>query len=118
PAPTQMVVGMGEDPVKEGIVTNPNRPGGRITGITGFGNQLVGKRLQLLHEIAPAAATFAFLINPNNPNGEPDTADARAAAAALGRRLHVLQAGSEGELEGAVNTMARRRVRAVAVDSR
>jgi len=115
-ATTPIVFGMGEDPVKEGIVTNLNRPGGRITGITGFGNQLVGKRLQLLHEIAPAAATFAFLINPNNPNGEPDTADARAAAAALGRRLHVLQAGSEGELEGAFNTMARLRVGALSVN--
>jgi len=114
---TPIVFGMGEDPVKEGIVANLNRPGGRVTGVTGLTNQLVGKRLQLLHEITSGAATFAFLINPNNPNGEPDSADARVTAQALGRQLHVVGAAAERELATAFDAMAQLRVGALSVNA-
>src|SRR5262249_41159953 len=66
---------VGEDPVKEGLVASLNRPGGNVTGITNFTNQLFGKQLGILRDIAPRATSFAFLVNPNNPNAEPDTKD-------------------------------------------
>src|SRR5262249_9740347 len=113
---TPIVFSMGEDPVKEGIVTNLNRPGGRITGVTSFGNQLVGKRLQLLHEILPGTAPLAFLVNSNNPNRESDTADAQAAAKALGRQLHVLHTGSERDVESAFDEAARLRASGLSVN--
>ena len=110
-----IVFQMGEDPVKEGIVANLNRPGGNITGFSNFSNVLFSKRLGLLRDIAPRAEAFAFLVNPNNPNAEPDTKEAQAAAAAAGRRLEVLTAGSERELETAFAAMAQKQVGGVII---
>jgi putative ABC transport system substrate-binding protein len=70
---------VGEDPVKEGLVASLNRPGGNVTGITNFQNQLYGKQLGLLREALPKATVFALLVDPNNPNAEPDTKNAQAA---------------------------------------
>jgi putative ABC transport system substrate-binding protein len=54
-----------------------------------------------LREIAPNATKLALLVNPNNPNAEPDTKDAQASAHALGRQLRVLTAKTERDFEGA-----------------
>jgi putative ABC transport system substrate-binding protein len=86
---------MGEDPVKEGLVASLSRPGGNITGVSYFTNLLVAKRLQLLNELVPRTAALALLVNPNNPNAEPDSQAAREAAVALGRELHVLSVSTE-----------------------
>jgi putative ABC transport system substrate-binding protein len=105
-----IVFQMGEDPVKEGIVTRLNRPGGNITGFSNFTNGLFSKRLELLRDITPRAETFAFLVNPNNPNADPDTKDVQAAAAAAGRRLEVLTAVSERELQTAFADMVQKQI--------
>jgi putative tryptophan/tyrosine transport system substrate-binding protein len=110
-----IVFSMGEDPVKEGIVPSFNRPGGNVTGISYFTNQLFGKRLALLSEMVPSAGVLALLVNRNNPNAEPDTRDAQAAAAALGRRLEVLTASTERDVEAAFTTMSQRQVGALSV---
>jgi putative ABC transport system substrate-binding protein len=89
---------MGEDPVKEGLVASLNRPGGNVTGFTGFSDQLIAKRLELLHQAIPKAMVMGFLVNPNNPNAEPDTQGAQSAALALRLTLRVLPAASEREL--------------------
>jgi putative tryptophan/tyrosine transport system substrate-binding protein len=94
-----IVFTMGEDPVKEGLVASLNRPGGNITGYSNFNNQLVSKRLELLRAIAPKAEVL--VVNPTNPNADPDTNDVQAAADALGLRLQVLKASTERELETA-----------------
>jgi putative ABC transport system substrate-binding protein len=101
---------VGEDPVKEGLVASLNRPGGNITGVTNFQNQLFGKQLGLLREILPKETALALLVNPNNPNAEPDTKDARAAAGALGLELRVLTARNEVELELAFAAMVKQKV--------
>jgi len=105
-----IVFQMGEDPGAEGIVARLDRPGGNITGFSNSTNALFSKRLGLLRDVAPGAEVFAFLVNPNNPNADPDTKEVLAAAAAAGRRLEVLTAGSERELESAFATMAQRQV--------
>jgi len=109
-ASVPIVFFMGEDPVKEGLVESLNRPGGNITGVTNFQNQLFGKQLGLLREIAPKAAVIAFLINPRNPNAEPDISDARTAAAAAGQELRIFAASTEGDLELAFAAMAQQRI--------
>jgi putative ABC transport system substrate-binding protein len=101
---------VGEDPVKEGLVASFNRPGGNVTGTTNFQNQLFGEQMGLLAQAVPKATVLAFLVNPDNPNAEPDTKDAQAAANALGRELRVLTARNDDELEMAFAAMAEQRV--------
>jgi ABC-type uncharacterized transport system substrate-binding protein len=86
------------DPVRDGLVATLNRPDGNATGVTIFGPAAVTKRLQLLHELVPQATRIAYLMNPNNPNGDVETSAAQAAARSLGRDMLVLGAGSEREL--------------------
>ena len=106
---------VGEDPVKEGFVASLNRPGGNVTGVTNWQNQLYGKQLGLLREIAPKATTFAFLVNPDNPNADPDSKDATAAANGLGLVLQVLRARNGTEIESAFAAMTQQHVGGVIV---
>jgi putative ABC transport system substrate-binding protein len=110
-----IVFRMGEDPVKEGLVASLNRPGGNVTGVSFFTNQLFPKRLQLLHEIVPKPATLALLVNPDNPNAEPDSEDARTAAVALGRELLVLTANTGRGIGDAFLSLVQRQVGALIV---
>jgi putative tryptophan/tyrosine transport system substrate-binding protein len=98
---------LGEDPVKEGLVPSLNRPGGNVTGISYFTNQLFGKRLELLKQIAPQMTAFALLINPDNPNSEPDIRETQIAAMALGLRLQVMPVTRERDLEAAFAAVGR-----------
>jgi putative ABC transport system substrate-binding protein len=104
----------GADPVKIGLVDNFSRPSGNLTGGFQLVSELGPKCLELLHELSPSTSTFALLVNPSNPNvvSAPETA---AAANAIGRRLEVLKATSEGDLEAAFTTMIRRQVGALIV---
>jgi len=111
-----IVFSMGEDPVKEGLVASLNRPGGNITGFSYFANLLFGKKLGLLHEFVPKDAAFGLLVNPENPNVEPDTKDAQIAAEALGRQLHVFRAKAERDFGPAFEDMARLRVGGLCVN--
>jgi putative ABC transport system substrate-binding protein len=90
---------MGGDPIELGLVASLNRPGGNFTGATVLNTELVPKRLELLHELVPAAESFAVLVNPANRNAEPQWRDMQAAARALKLQLHLLRAGSEHEFD-------------------
>jgi putative tryptophan/tyrosine transport system substrate-binding protein len=111
-----IVFSMGEDSVKEGIVARLSRPDGNVTGFTDFSNQLAGKRLGLLRDIAPATTALGLLVNPTNPNAGPDTLDAQLAAAALGRELKVFTASAENDLATVFDTMVEMRVGALFVN--
>ena len=106
---------VGEDPVKEGLVSSLNRPGGNVTGFSTFVNQLFGKRLTLLRDTLPATEVLGLLVNPTNPNADVDTRDARAAAETLGRRLHVVTASTERDFGPAFTAILERRVDALVV---
>jgi ABC-type uncharacterized transport system substrate-binding protein len=92
-----IVFGMGDDPVKLGLVASLNRPGGNVTGQAGLLAEVGPKRLQLLHELMPAATVFAVLINPTNPSNEFLLRDLQAAARTLGVEIHGLHAAAEGD---------------------
>src|SRR5262245_10075036 len=108
-----IVFGMLGDPVREGLVASLNRPGGNATGITIFGPAAVTKRLQLLHALVPQAVVIAFLMNPNNPNGNIETKAAQTAANSLGRQIVVFSASDESELDAAFASMVRERIGAL-----
>lgn len=95
----------GDDPVSSGLVTSLNRPGGNITGISFFNSELTAKRVALLSELTPAAATLALMVNPNNPEARSQPNDARAAARALGRKLVVVDASTANEIDAAFATL-------------
>jgi putative tryptophan/tyrosine transport system substrate-binding protein len=80
------------DPVKQGLVTSLNRPGGNVTGVTVFGDVAVAKRLQLMHELVPQAAAIAYLMNPSNLNSDTELAAAREAARARGIEILIHRA--------------------------
>jgi len=104
------------DPVQLGLVASLNRPGGNITGITSVGGALIAKRLEMLHQVVPAAKSIAMLANPSNPlNQRPQAAEAQTAARALGIDLSVVNAGSQDEITSAFAILAERRVGALLV---
>ena len=104
-----IVFATGADPVKTGLVDSFSRPGSNLTGIFVLLSMLGPKRLELLRELVPSTSTFALLVNPNNPN-VVDVPEIEAAANALGRRLEVLTASTESDLEAAFATMVQHRV--------
>jgi putative ABC transport system substrate-binding protein len=107
---------IGEDPVKAGLVASLNRPNANVTGVTNFMNVLGAKRMELASEIVPAAAQLALLVNQKNPNAEADTADLRAASDVLGRKLIVLTASSDAEIEAAFAASIEQKVGALFVN--
>jgi putative tryptophan/tyrosine transport system substrate-binding protein len=107
---------IGEDPVEVGLVQTLNRPGGNVTGLSNFMNLLGAKRLELLAETVPNANALALLVNPNNPNAEPDSRNLQAAAQALGRRIEVLKAASESDLDAAFAAISEQRLGALFVN--
>jgi putative ABC transport system substrate-binding protein len=93
----------GNDPIAAGYVTSLGRPGGNVTGFTLFGGELASKRLEILHELLPAAGRIALLVNPNEPaDAQIDTEEARAAARRLGLEIIVVGARNDDEIEGAL----------------
>ena len=79
-------------------------------------NVLGAKRLELAGEVVPKAEAIALLVNGNNPNAEADTADLRAAAHVLGRRVIVQTASSEAEIEEAFHAAVQQSVGALFVN--
>ena len=100
----------GADPVKVGLVDSLSRPKGNLTGMSGFLSILGPKRVELLHELLPAANTIALLANPGNVNIKTDEPEILAAADRLKQHLEVLTASTESDLEAAFATMIQHRV--------
>jgi putative tryptophan/tyrosine transport system substrate-binding protein len=105
----------GGDPVKLGLVTALNRPGGNVTGVSNFSNVLAAKRLELLHQLAPTSNVIAFLVNPDNPNAAPDSRDVQEAARVLGLPILVLNARGEADFDQAFASLVQRRARELVV---
>jgi putative tryptophan/tyrosine transport system substrate-binding protein len=105
-----IVFGVGDDPVKLGLVASLARPGGNLTGINYFNYELVAKRLEFLRDLMPAAARVAVLVNPTNAAGAETTLrDVHAAGRAMGLQIQVLNASNSREIEAAFETFVRER---------
>jgi putative ABC transport system substrate-binding protein len=95
------------DPVAFGLVEGLARPGGNLTGVSGFAPELSGKHLELLKEVVPGLLRVAVLINPTNPNAPSIWQDTERAAQALGVRLQRVEIHESDALEGALATAIR-----------
>jgi putative tryptophan/tyrosine transport system substrate-binding protein len=96
-----IVFGYGGDPVQQGFVASLNRPGGNLTGMTSLSNELVGKRLEILHELLPSADHFGLISNPKNLLHDLVVKDMQAAASAIGGTVAVSTASTIGEVDAA-----------------
>jgi putative ABC transport system substrate-binding protein len=98
---------IGTDPVELGLVPSLARPGGNVTGFTSLNTELFAKRLEVLHELVPAAKSIAFLVNPSNPQvAEGETKLLQIAARVLGVGLLIVNASGEEEFDTAFATVA------------
>ena len=111
-----IVFGLGEDPVKLGLVASLARPGGNATGINIFLAEIVAKRLGLLHDLVPRAVRIAVLVNPANvPTAEATLRDMPEAARAIGLQIQFLNASTIREIEAAFANLVRDRADALFV---
>jgi putative ABC transport system substrate-binding protein len=105
-----IIFGVGEDPVRLGLVANLARPGGNATGVNFFVGEVIAKRLRLLHDLVPRAVRFAVLVNPaNESNAETTLQIVHEAAGAIGVQIEVAKATTIGEIDAAFARFARER---------
>jgi putative tryptophan/tyrosine transport system substrate-binding protein len=102
-----IVFSTGGDPIQLGLVASLSRPGGNLTGATNLNTELLPKRLELLHELVPAATSMALLVNPNSPGATSAISSAQTAARSLGLQLDVVRAGAQADFAPAFETAAR-----------
>ena len=113
-----IVFGMAQDPVRLGLVASLARPGGNLTGINFLLTELAAKRLELLHEMVPAARRVAVLVNPTQAiNTEGTLREVQAGAQAMGLQIRVLNAGTSREIDAAFAGFDHERPDAVFVGS-
>lgn len=121
-----IVFSTGADPVAAGLVNSFHQPGGNLTGVASLNTAVIGKRLEVLHQLVSTASSFAHFVNPTNKAyAEAETRELQVAARALDVRLSVLNITRTSEIEGAFSTLVRGRIDglvvgadAVFVDSR
>ncbi len=113
-----IVFAVGEDPVRLGLVASLARPGGNLTGINVFGAEVAAKRLELLHELVPAATRVAVLVNPADAStAESTLRDVESAARAIGLQIQALNASTSREIDAAFAAFVRERPDALFVAS-
>jgi putative tryptophan/tyrosine transport system substrate-binding protein len=113
-----IVFSVGSDPVDAGLVASLARPGGNITGVTILTNELIAKRIELLHSVVPAAKLMALLTNAANPVvGEAEAKQAEQAASVIGLNLLVLKAGTPVDIEAAFAKLAQQHAGALVVSA-
>jgi putative ABC transport system substrate-binding protein len=111
---TAIVMATG-DPVGSGLVTNLARPGGNVTGLSGFDTELGGKRLQLLKEMSPRVAEVAVVWNPAYTGMLARFKEVQGAAPAVGVTIRQVEVRSSDEFVSAFAAMRRNRPDALMV---
>jgi putative ABC transport system substrate-binding protein len=105
-----IVFGVGRDPVQLGLVASFARPGGNATGINFFSNELIAKRLRLLHDLVPKAVRIVVLVDPGNTSSADSALRAvQEAAPTIGLQIQVLNASTSGEIDAVFATFERDR---------
>jgi putative tryptophan/tyrosine transport system substrate-binding protein len=112
-ATTPIVFVNGVDPVELGLVASLNRPTGNITGVNFLVTLLTAKRLEVLNQLAPAATSIGFLVNPTNLATEAQIREAESAARNLGVRLVILHASTPADIEAAFESLVGRQISAL-----
>src|ERR1700730_7224662 len=112
-----IVFATGSDPVVDGLVASLNRPGGNVTGVSFLAGLLGPKRLEMLRQLVPTAATIAILVGTDTLEARIERRDVELAAQARGQQLIVAPVTSEGEPDGAFTSIVERGAKALLVGS-
>jgi putative ABC transport system substrate-binding protein len=110
-----IVFATGSDPVVDGLVPSLNRPGGNVTGVSFVAGLLGAKRLEMLRQLVPTAATIAMLVGIDTLEARVERRDVELAAQALGQQLIIAPVSREGELDGAFTSIVERGAKALLV---
>jgi putative ABC transport system substrate-binding protein len=105
--------GVGEDPVKLGLVASLARPGSNATGVNFFTTELIGKRLGLLRELLPGATRFAMVVNTTNLTAKTIVSEVQIAASLIQKQIQILKASNSAEIDAAFATLANERADAL-----
>ena len=108
-----IVFAIGGDPIKLGLVASYNRPGGNATGANILAAEMDGKRLELLHEIMPAAGRIGLLLNPNFPAYETQLNELQRAATVIKLQVEILRANTDRDIEAVFEFASKERVEAL-----
>ena len=108
-----IVMPAASDPVAAGFVASLARPGGNITGLTGYSPELNGKRLELLREAFPKLSRVALLLTPNFPGSALDLKETESAARSLGLRIQPLEVRDASDIDRAFKAMTKERADAL-----
>jgi putative ABC transport system substrate-binding protein len=92
----------GSDPIRDGLVTSLNRPGGNVTGVVFITGTVGGKRLEMLRQLVPKAGTIAMLVNPGTAESDAERAEVQAAAQTVGQQIRIVEIRNTTEIETAV----------------
>jgi putative ABC transport system substrate-binding protein len=105
-----IVFGTGGDPIKEGLVSSLNRPGGNATGTSVLTERLAAKRLEVFREMVPRAEIIGLLVHPTSAPSLEQLRDTEEAARILGQRIQVFKAEGAIDFDPAFAAMAERRI--------
>jgi len=109
-----IVFGVGDDPVKLGLVASLSRPDSNATGINFFSAELTKKRLGILRELLPRTARIGVLVNPSNVESTERTVkDVKAAAPEIGLQVQVLNDSNGDEIDAAFAALVNERADAL-----
>jgi len=108
-----IVFATGSDPIVDGLVASLNRPGGNVTGVSFVSGLLGPKRLEMLRQLVPTAATMAMLVGTGTLEARIERRDVELAAQALGQQLIIVPVSSEGEFDGAFTSIVGRGAKAL-----
>jgi putative ABC transport system substrate-binding protein len=93
------------DPVRAGLVSSLNRPGGNVTGVSLIGSALEAKRLGLLHQLVPKAGLIGVILNPEYPAAQVELRGLQEGAAELKQQIEIVNVSKEQELAPAFATL-------------
>jgi putative ABC transport system substrate-binding protein len=111
-----VIFSIGGDPVSFGLVASMKEPSGNMTGASFLSTASQAISLQMLHEAVPHAAVIGALINPSNPNAQPNAREMQEAARTLGLQLQILNARSIDEIDVAFATFVQSHVGALLIN--
>jgi putative tryptophan/tyrosine transport system substrate-binding protein len=110
-----IIFGIGQDPVKLGLVVSLGRPGGNATGVNFFTSELTGKRLGILRELIPGESRFAVLVNPTNQSEATMVNEIQVAASKVNQAIQIYQASTNQQIDLSLSKIADEKFRGLVI---